>query len=264
MNLLRATRQVRRLTAQIGAGRAIRVLSQRAFERAFRIPSPTTRQLIHPFDVQHSVDTSGLIPGVDLSGGHRSDIYNLAYFGIPPSVFAHACHRWLETLPPAFSSADYTFVDVGAGKGRAVLLASDLPFRQVTGVELNAGLAKIANENITTWRREGRGHDRMLVLEQDAAEFAWPLTPLLVYLFNPFSARVLEEMLKSLLVSVERRPRPVDILYIRPEFRGVIERFSVIQPLWSEVVELSQADREADAFGSSAYSCDAWRVSAGT
>jgi hypothetical protein len=262
MNLLRSARQARRLAAQLGPGRAIRLLSQRAIERVRRTPTPAPpREFIHPFDVRYSVDTSGLIAGVDLSSGHRNDIYNLAYFGIPPSLFTQTFSRWRQTLPPAASVADYTFVDVGAGKGRAVLLASELPFQQVFGVELNTGLAKTANENITTWQRAGQGHDRMLVVEQDAAEFVWPLTPLLVYLFNPFSAQVLEKVLKNLLVSVERNPRPVDLVYLRPEFRSVIERFPLMQPLWSQTVELSREDREADPFGSASHACDAWRIS---
>jgi hypothetical protein len=260
MNLLRSARQAWRLAAQSGTRKAIRLLSRRAFERVRGTPGPATRDFIHPFDVRHSVDTSGLIAGIDLSSGHRNDIYNLAYFGIPPSVFRQTFDRWRRTLPPAVNVTDYTFVDAGAGKGRAVLLASELPFRQVIGIELNAGLVKKANQNVATWQREGQGHAPMLVIEQDATDFVWPLTPLLVYLFNPFSAKVLEKVVKNLLVSVERHPRPVDLVYIRPEFRSVIERFPSIQLLWSQLVELSSEDREADAFGTGAFLCDVWRL----
>ena len=50
-------------------------------------------------------------------------------------------------------------IDIGAGMGRAVLLAAEMPFRLVVGVELNPTLAQIARRNLAIWRQEwSRAH----------------------------------------------------------------------------------------------------------
>jgi hypothetical protein len=43
--------------------------------------------------------------------------------------------------------AEYTFVDVGSGKGAAVLMASEFGFRRLVGVELAEELVRIAKLN---------------------------------------------------------------------------------------------------------------------
>jgi tRNA1(Val) A37 N6-methylase TrmN6 len=88
----------------------------------------------------------------------------------------------------------YSFVDVGAGKGRALLLAAGLPFRKIVGVELSEELARIAQRNIARWNRAARPKARIHVVQQDAAKFRWPRTPLLVYLYNPFACSLIAQM----------------------------------------------------------------------
>src|SRR5580698_8299467 len=82
----------------------------------------------HPFDVEFGVRTSGLIAGRHLKSGHRHDRHATAYFGVAPSVFRSLVRRWRRTRAAA-RLEDFTFVDVGAGMGRAVLLAAELPFK---------------------------------------------------------------------------------------------------------------------------------------
>src|SRR5271154_7200623 len=109
----------------------------------------------HPFDAEHGVQTSGLVRGQHLATGHPHDKHSTAYYGIAPSVLNGLCARWRSTeliVPPE----DYSFVDLGAGMGRAILLASRMPFREVIGVELHRDLAEIAQNNIDKWELTGR------------------------------------------------------------------------------------------------------------
>ena len=91
----------------------------------------------HPFDLEYGVRTSGLVAGRNLKTGHRHDRHSTAYFGVAPSVLKSLLKRWARTAPAA-PIEQFKFIDVGAGMGRAALLASELPFREVVGIEVNS------------------------------------------------------------------------------------------------------------------------------
>jgi predicted RNA methylase len=176
----------------------------------------------HPFDVEFGVRTSGLIAGRHLKSGHRHDRHSTAYFGVAPSVFRSLMRRWQRTRGAA-SLQDFTFVDVGAGMGRAVLLAAESPFKAVVGVELHPGLAAIARKNLTVWRKADRARAPMKVICVDAVEFEWPMGPCLAFLFNPFGAAVMRRMLKALAKSFKGREGELDLLYVNNEQEWVLE-----------------------------------------
>ncbi len=47
---------------------------------------------------------------------------------------------------------EFTFIDIGSGKGRVLLMASDYPFRRIVGVELLPDLHRAAQENINAYK----------------------------------------------------------------------------------------------------------------
>src|ERR1039458_3258032 len=77
----------------------------------------------HPFDEEFGVRTSGLVAGRHLKSGHRHDRHATAYYGVAPSVFNELLRRWLKSRPAA-PIEEVNFIDVGAGMGRALLLAA--------------------------------------------------------------------------------------------------------------------------------------------
>ena len=119
----------------------------------------------HPFDLEFGVRTSGLVAGRHLKSGHRHDRHNTAYYGIAPSVFEALMKRWRKSGPAALIE-EFSLIDIGAGMGRAVLMAAEMPFRAVVGVELNATLAGIARRNLTLWRAAGRAVEPVLAEAQ--------------------------------------------------------------------------------------------------
>ena len=102
---------------------------------------------VHPFDERFGVETSGLI--YELPSGHQHDLHNNGYFAVAPSVFHSIMRAMVERLHLDFQR--FGFVDLGSGKGRALLLASDYPFREVIGVELSPKLDRIARDNIARY-----------------------------------------------------------------------------------------------------------------
>lgn len=199
----------------------------------------------HPFDVEFGVSTSGLIAGRHLKSGHRHDRHVTAYYGVAPSVFHALIGRWRRSGPGA-AMEETTFVDLGAGMGRAVAMASELGFKRVVGVELHPALARIARNNVSLWRAAGRERTPTRIVEGDAVEFPLPAGPVLVFLFNPFGAAVLRRLLKGWRKALTGRSRHLDLLYANNEHEGVLEN----EPRWTRLflgkVRRSKADAIAD------------------
>lgn len=114
-------------------------------------------------------------------------------------------------------------MDVGSGMGRAVLLAAELPFKSVVGVELHPGLARVAKKNLTVWRKAGRARGPMKIVCGDAVEFEWPDGPCLAFLFNPFGAAVMKRMLKVWRRNFKERGAALDLMYVNNEQEWVLE-----------------------------------------
>jgi SAM-dependent methyltransferase len=210
---------------------------------------------IHPFDQMHGVDTSGLVPAKHLVTGHANDEHVTAYYGVAPSILRRLIAHWRETVPPHPISS-YTFVDVGAGKGRGLLVASEFRFRKVVGIELNPELANIARQNVALWtaaRAADPTSDPIApieVLEQDALDFELPKTPTLLFLFHPFEAPVLKQLLRRIETRVATRsktnPPALDLIYVNAECASVLDRHPAFVQLFLDNVKMSPEDHAAD------------------
>lgn len=199
----------------------------------------------HPFDLEFGVRTSGLVAGRHLNAGRRNDRHITAYYAVAPSVFQGIVVRWRRCRPVA-PIDEYTFIDVGAGMGRAMLLASTYPFRAVVGVELHATLARIGRRNLALWRAVGRESAPMRMFCRDAAEFPLPAGPCVAFLFNPFGAPVMRSLLRAWSRRLASRAGQLDILYVNDEQERVLERVPGFERLFRGQIRRSRADTLAD------------------
>jgi hypothetical protein len=126
---------------------------------------------------------------------------------------------------------DFAFIDLGSGKGRALLMASDYPFRRILGVEFMPELNVAAQKNIATYSSRGHQCRQIQSLCMDARDFEFPLEPLVVYLFNPFSEPTFAQVLGNLRRSVEQAPRTVYIAYRFPEFESLLSRSTWLEKI---------------------------------
>jgi SAM-dependent methyltransferase len=199
----------------------------------------------HPFDLEFGVRTSGLIAGRHLKSGSPSDRHCTAYYGVAPSVFRSMLVRWRRLRPVAHID-EFTFVDLGAGMGRAVLLAAEYPFRSVIGVELHPALARIARRNISIWRVSGRARAPMRLVCADAAAFEPPAGPCVAFLFNPFGGPVLRRVLARWTRAFAGRGGQFDLLYVNNEQEYVIRQQPGFTRLFHGQVRRSHADVVTD------------------
>lgn len=175
------------------------------------------------FDWQHGVSTCG-----------DANLANLTLVGksADHGVFYHPAHPKLlfeifNSLKIDFPS--HTFVDLGSGKGRALLVASEYPFAEIIGVEFAAELHEIAARNIQSYRSKTQRCKNVRSVNLDAAEFEMPATPLVLYLFNPFRPAVLIPVLQRLQRSLDSQPREVTLIYTAPFHANLIEQETALR-----------------------------------
>ncbi len=255
MSALDGLRRAGQILRSDGPGALVRRIYRRVAPQ--RIPA-------HPFDVAHGVDCGGLIHRRSLRTGHPHDSHGTAYWGTAPSLLRGALARWTPTLDgTAYTVAEYTFVDIGCGKGRALLLASELPFRRIVGVELNPGLAAIASANIGRWMAKADPATVIEALHADALQVPLPDGPLLLYLYNPFDANIMHELLERIGSLTTSRRDPIDILYARPDHAELFDGVPGLQVLWHAEIPYTAEDTAADAFDTVQQECFLYRLHGG-
>ena len=117
---------------------------------------------------------------------------------------------------------DFTFVDYGSGKGRALMLAAGFPFKRIVGVEFAESLNEIARRNVATLGADAARVDIVLL---DATEFDPPPGPVVLYFFDPFDVPLLHGVLDRVLASLAQDPRPAYIVLTGPpELAAAVEQ----------------------------------------
>jgi len=126
----------------------------------------------------------------------------------------------------------YTFVDMGCGMGKALLLAAEHPFRQIVGVEFARHLATICEQNVYQVRDPAhRLCQSIKVVVTDATQFSFPDGPLIVFLYNPFGPQVLIPMLNNLRTAAATKPNETFVVYLNARHSQLLEEVG-FRPVW--------------------------------
>ena len=213
--------------------------------RSSRQSTPATPP-VHPFDAHFGTDTGGLIPGSDLKTGAPADRFVTAYYAVAPSILRTLLELWQLRCEPPSPLTHYTFLDLGCGKGRALILAAENPFREVIGVELNPALAAITRSNLLAARSRADLLAPIRLIEGDALTTPVPPLPVVVFLFHPFEAPAMRRLLRILEAHAATQPGHVDILYVNAEHAPVLDRSPAFTRLWQGRVPMSTEDHLAD------------------
>jgi SAM-dependent methyltransferase len=172
------------------------------------------------YDWENRVDTtSGTV-------GWRARLLGLfhsPYQPTEPALF----DEMMASLPIDFEK--FTFIDLGSGKGRTLLMASKYPFRKIIGIELMPELHRTAEKNIRDYRNPTQRCTDIVSVLTDASDAEFPGTHLVIYLFNPLPQRALCEVLERLRNSLTRAPRPVWIVYHNPLLEDVLRTSAFLE-----------------------------------
>jgi len=167
------------------------------------------------FDFYHNVDTSSQLHEEE-NRVWREDKVNFHYLPIRPK-----CIRRVLRHLPVDIRREYTFIDYGSGKGRALLVAAGLGFRQLRGIELRKELHDQACKNFRECRN--LGPCTMESINMDAAEYELPNDKLVLFFFNPFGSEVMAKVVSKVSDSLDRSFRDVWVVLHDPTCAHLVD-----------------------------------------
>lgn len=169
---------------------------------------------VSEFDRDHGVETEGQFEGwtylSDLDIPSPNWIEGNDYLPIEQERF----HQVLASFDIAFG--DFTFIDFGSGKGRALLLASGYPFKRIIGLEFSPKLHHIAQENIRRYRSPAQRCSDIQSVNTDFVDYRLPDEASVLFFFHPCRIRVLSLAMAGIQRSLLSSPRPLYIAYVAP------------------------------------------------
>jgi len=154
--------------------------------------------------------------------------YLQQYGAVGPSNVATV--RW-SLLPLPIDPRTASFVDLGSGTGRALLVAAGYRFKHVVGVEKVAELHEAANENLERLEEDFLKCSWLENRLGDATAYAIPIDNLVIYLNNDWSSAELKRILSHIEFSFNYTPRSIFVIYVNPVKSHIFERYDFLQPL---------------------------------
>ncbi len=169
------------------------------------------------FDSRFNTDTSAPV----FEHGQKTAVH----FYVPTT--ASVIYEVLRLIP--LRAHKTTFVDMGSGKGRALMIASEFPFAKIVGVELSERLHRTASENVRRYRPASQRCTNFDLRCMDALDFQYDAEPFVLFLFDPFGREILEKVVAKLETTLKTSPREAYVVYVYPQFDDVLQNSPVLQ-----------------------------------
>ena len=133
----------------------------------------------------------------------------------------HVSLRIFRDLAPG--REHFHFIDIGCGKGRALIVAEHCGFRRLTGIELFPELLQEAARNVENFPMR-RDASVITLLQANALDFEYPDEPAVYFLFNPFNGEVLRQVLLRIVQSTRAETY---FVYMNPKFATVFAELGI-------------------------------------
>jgi SAM-dependent methyltransferase len=112
------------------------------------------------------------------------------------------------------------FLDIGCGKGRAMCIAMQFGFVNITGIDFAKELITEAAKNLEqTKQRFPAAHYHLLW--KDLTTFEIEPDTNTIFLFNPFDEEMMKMTVEKIVDSLQLHPRPIYVLYASPRFENL-------------------------------------------
>ena len=108
-----------------------------------------------------------------------------------------------------------TFIDVGCGKGKVLLVASDFGFKEIIGIELSKKLLITCKINLNNYKKLKVKKKSIKLININATKYKIT-NENVFYFFDPFSKIILDNFLKKILESFKKNKRKIYIIFANP------------------------------------------------
>ncbi len=113
---------------------------------------------------------------------------------------------------------NHTFLDMGCGKGRTLLVAAHFGFKKLIGVEFIASLCEQAQKEINAIAHLFPSASFQIKCT-DAAEYFIPDDVQTIFFYNPFNEKIMDRVIQNILASLDRVKRTLYIIYLSPLYK---------------------------------------------
>lgn len=184
---------------------AVSRLKWRLFRARLAFEDPRSRA----FDRRHRVETA------------REE--HLRETGVAPDAIqrGNTIYRvtWGWLIKKAISQLDidlrrYSFIDYGSGKGKAMLVATDYPFKTIIGLEYAKRLYEIGAENCRKYRSSNQQCHSLEPVLVDVLHYTPPPGPIVCFMCNPFDEATMRTVFDTWRARYEAGEKDIRILYL--------------------------------------------------
>lgn len=179
------------------------------------------------FDKKYGTDTTTMVGPAEFGVSTEKVRYSTKYIATLPRTF----DRITDAMKIRFE--DYTFIDFGSGKGRILLLASELPFKRVVGVELSPRLHEVAQRNVQIFQARTQKHRNIELVCMDATAYALPDENTVFYFFDPFELPIMSAVMDNMRQSLQRHQHKVSIAYVNPTYGVAMDRSGFLERIYA-------------------------------
>jgi SAM-dependent methyltransferase len=183
------------------------------------------RQGADSFDTEFGIETSGLIRVGALDIPDNRLEHAFAYQPVSSEFLLHT----LQSLPLHYD--EWVFIDIGSGKGRALLLASRFSFKEIVGVELSPMLCDTARQNVARYRDPLQKCPRIRVVCQDAVDYRLPNENIVLFFYNPFGESMTQRLASNVQQALSANSKELYLIYVNPVFRKVWDELGGLEPI---------------------------------
>lgn len=175
------------------------------------------KKRMHLFDIPYNLDTSDCVDIKDLIDSIDSEnVENMGRY-VPTN------HKQLKPLLDELTAIDptvldYTLIDFGCGKGRVLIQAERMGFKDVIGIEFSKKLYDICLNNLKKVKAKAAK-----VVCEDATKFKMKGNIKTFYFCNPFEFCILEKVLMNIQEYIKTVPYDTYLIYIDPRKFGRLD-----------------------------------------
>jgi len=170
------------------------------------------------FDKKYGVETLKIEKDY-LDGLPATDIESCEFY---QATIWRRFSKSIECLPS--ESAGFTFIDLGSGKGRALMYAALKGFNKIIGVELSNHLNQIARSNLEQFKKRQNKNYKIELISVDANQYLLPDENLVIFMYNPFTGKTMQKVVENIQQWVTNYNKVFYIIYMNPACPKYLEQ----------------------------------------